>query len=1238
LPLELFKLVGVVTTDTSQAERGLKNVDGRARDAGGRFIQAEGSAKKFKTGLDQTGSASRKFGGDLGNVAAKAKDTNSAVSVLTSGLAKLRSQAAQGIKLGAVEGLSGSGGLMSALLSGNPVTGLVAGGVSKLIGGVTSQISSAIEKGFDFNKIKEQAILGFEVKLGGDRKAAEDFFDQVNKFAEKAPQELDQVLDSTNKMMIAFSSKEALYALDAITDAVSAQGKVGGEAAEQINGVGLQLQQMLLKGKVSAEETTSLAERGIKVYKYLGDEIAKTDAQFAALTDTERISEVQRRAEKGLLNARTAVAVTLRGMKAEYNGAAERAAKETLGGIQSNINDRQSRLYGQATQNAFERYKVLNQQFLNGLNSQVGDNVANSINGTVGTFIGRLDETLNAIKSGDLTSLGFEAAKSAAQGITSAGDFLFDAGANIFGMTDKGWRTAADQHSPSQVMLDLGFEAAISAATGVTQAEKFLFDSGASVAMQFQKGFAQGVKKFKPEIEKLIEENARRTGLDPDLLRSMMKQESGGNRKAVSNKGASGLMQLMPQTARSLGVTNIFDPAQNIAGGADYMAMLMKRFRGDTRKALAGYNAGPGRVDQFGGVPPPSFAKGETYNYVRSIMADYERRKMITGASGDSSRLVSQTRPALDQLSAGVTGTFGQTNDLYARRAATEGDLLRGLLSQRDSSKTALNALMQDAQKRLQWAEKLPQGTQGEREIRERMMFGATETIAAIQRDLDDFLNGINEQIANAQGRLQDAVLRLGTDAPQGMTWQEQAKREGWQMLPKTPAYDSRGRLAGFDTPDERPPALLDLTKRDGIQSVFGVGASASLRATQQLNKTLQETPKALEKISATGSDAFGSLPPLIKQVEKDNGRLIKQLDDFADRTTDTILRGFDEGWAGAREGLRDLLLDMTREAMNSKLRGVLHDLFNVKSKDAEQEGSGGGFDLSSAIGGIFNRNKIPTATAPFNPNAKKDTMPSAVRDAGQEAVSAVTKAGQATAQTVQTTGDATTRGLGNVSQNLLSGLGQVANMIAVSNSGGGFWKGLFGAAAIGGLNGLIGGIFAPKSGGGGLSNGVPVNTGGSVITAWTGGLIKGAGTATSDSINARLSNGEYVIKAATVNKFGKGFFDVLNAGTMPKIAHLSGGGAFASNSYAPPSLSLPAYTPAAFKTPAYTPAPINLQAGARAGAQGGARRSGDVRLEGDMIFNIHGAKNPEEFKRNLSKAQIASEMRAKLREGTRNE
>lgn len=130
------------------------------------------------------------------------------------------------------------------------------------------------------------------------------------------------------------------------------------------------------------------------------------------------------------------------------------------------------------------------------------------------------------------------------------------------------------------------------------------------------KGFTTG----NPLHDSLIVESSRRYGIDPLLIYSQMHQESSFKLTATSNKGASGLMQLMPGTARRFGVTKIYDPKQNIDAGVRYMRWLLDTFRGDVVLALAGYNAGEGAVMKYGWTVPPY---RETQEYVRRITSRY---------------------------------------------------------------------------------------------------------------------------------------------------------------------------------------------------------------------------------------------------------------------------------------------------------------------------------------------------------------------------------------------------------------------------------------------------------------------------------------------------------------------------------------------------------------------------------------------------------------------------------------
>lgn len=151
------------------------------------------------------------------------------------------------------------------------------------------------------------------------------------------------------------------------------------------------------------------------------------------------------------------------------------------------------------------------------------------------------------------------------------------------------------------------------------------------------------------DLYSIFEEAANTFGVSVNLLTSIARAESNFRTDAVSSAGAVGIMQLMPSTAASLGVTNSYDARDNIMGGAKYISQLLSKYNGNTALALAAYNAGSGNVDQYGGIPPFT----ETQNYVQKVLS-YMKTEDYTDVKDALSAMLSSASVGEDSLSAFV--------------------------------------------------------------------------------------------------------------------------------------------------------------------------------------------------------------------------------------------------------------------------------------------------------------------------------------------------------------------------------------------------------------------------------------------------------------------------------------------------------------------------------------------------------------------------------------------------------
>jgi soluble lytic murein transglycosylase-like protein len=163
-------------------------------------------------------------------------------------------------------------------------------------------------------------------------------------------------------------------------------------------------------------------------------------------------------------------------------------------------------------------------------------------------------------------------------------------------------------------------------------------------------------------LNELVNDASSRYRLDPDLVNSVIKAESGFNVRARSPKGAQGLMQLMPGTASQLGVPNAFDPQANVEGGTKYLRELLERYNFDIVKALAAYNAGPQRVERYGGVPPYY----ETRAYVARIVKDFNKKKVAQHKASTTKNTAKKPAPHTAAAKSSATTARTEARNLPA--------------------------------------------------------------------------------------------------------------------------------------------------------------------------------------------------------------------------------------------------------------------------------------------------------------------------------------------------------------------------------------------------------------------------------------------------------------------------------------------------------------------------------------------------------------------------------------------
>lgn len=237
------------------------------------------------------------------------------------------------------------------------------------------------------------------------------------------------------------------------------------------------------------------------------------------------------------------------------------------------------------------------------------------------TVLPYIDQTQTA-RLQEAASANIQTPKNTDEAVTTFKECLASAERSVQAMAVDALLAASNSGAVSldTVQQILGFTPQTDAPVNTSPVTDTFTSSSSSANTTAANATSSGSVSSPENLEEYFKEASETYGVDINLLKAIARQESNFNPSATSSAGAMGVMQLMPSTAKGLGVTNAYDAQENIMGGAKLMAQNLKKYNGDVSLALAAYNAGGGNVDKYGGIPPFK----ETQNYVKKVLGYYQ--------------------------------------------------------------------------------------------------------------------------------------------------------------------------------------------------------------------------------------------------------------------------------------------------------------------------------------------------------------------------------------------------------------------------------------------------------------------------------------------------------------------------------------------------------------------------------------------------------------------------------------
>lgn len=1097
-----------------RTEKAAQQFGQKVNQAGNETNQSTGKIDQAGKAVNSTGDKMERAGKQVGNLSDRLRDSRGKFATAGQGASeftgKIKSVESAsdgaGSRIGAlISKITGfnrasremsSGGGMSSFLPGLANISEIIQGIpqiGQLAGALVRPLTSAAEAGVRFNAFMETSKIGFETLLGSSDKALAHL-SELSKFADATPFQFEGLVSASQRMQaFGFTSRDVIPTLTAIGDALSATGGISQDA---LDGVLRQFGQMRSSARVTAEDMQSIADHNVPAWDLLATAIGKTVAQTRKLAET------------GRLNGREAVSAIAAQMEARYGGQMARVSG-TLTGRMSNLQDIQARAQGKATE---------------GLTRDISETIGAALN--QGDLAGSLAAKINLaispvsglIKTAAVGLLGGGITSGLTEGIAAGKDAVKSA---IWDMAqDSILNTAKDAlgiHSPSEEFRKLGIFSAQGFAEGLLEGQGI-----ANNATQRMMGSVLAQAKSKLSLDKLVSREpdfldklkigSQKRGINPDHLLNVMAVETSGTfNPAAKNptSSASGLIQFMASTAKELGTTTAALRSMSATKQLDYVFKYFDHyFKG---KDLS--------------------TQGALYSAVG------------TGKVGRDDEAVVMRRG--DRGYAGNAPTWDRNGD--------------GIIKQGEMALAAIAKL------------------------------GAGVNFSA---------NG---------GVLPVRVVGGDMGAP---TASDNAYMRNKMLVRPSQREDYTSGRDPFMMPDWAKAANPIEKIKDDSVAIFGVWDKTNqiLRDTGQIVVDVQAPFEELKTSGSMLGAEFLNLKPLITDIGIGVAKVTEQIstsDQAAGAWADRVIQKSNKAWKEMSDGFQSSFMSalssteggvkgmlsrmglgfaQTVEQMVLKAEAakIAEKLFGDTSDDKNTGGwlgkllgklgvSGGkkGSSVADAVASVTSKK---TSTGSTAANASRNQSGSAANVFASASVrhmldAASDRSSQRITDKIDSTSKSVTSSIDSANANLgakLDRANESLSIISAPKPKEGFWSGLFHAALNGAIsgatNGLISGIGSGGGSSGGSNNEGPItgkkpgqgappvlHTPGHAL----GGFIAGQGTATSDSILSRLSNGEFVIKASSVAALGRNNLDFINQfGKLPAFAT---GGFIGSDNYVPP-------------------------------------------------------------------------------------